>query len=193
VAEYVVGHRTPWLTTTMKAVTVLGSTAALVPMILVIGLWAHRRGKGWRPLAVLAAAQGGSIVLYRLVEVLVARPRPSMAPLLATAGGYAFPSGHATQAVVVFGALAYLASGWTTHWSVKVVLWTGALVVALVVGLSRVYLGGHWPSDVIGGWALGALWLAAVVMTFRAVGGGAVRGVRPASGRPPPRSRSRRC
>ena len=193
VLEYVVGHRTPWLTTAMGAASVLGSTVVLIPAIVVIGLLAYRRGKGWRALAVLAAAQGGSIVLYDLVKVLVARPRPSITPLIATATGFAFPSGHAAQAVAVFGALAYLASGWTGRWSAKVALWAAAVVVALVVGLSRVYLGVHWPSDVIGGWFLGALWLAALLMTLRFAGGGAAGGGRPASGRPPPRSRSRRC
>jgi undecaprenyl-diphosphatase len=159
----------------------------------VIGLWAYRRGKGWRPLGVLAAAQGGSILLYDLIKVLVARPRPSVAPLITTASGFAFPSGHATQTVAVLGALAYLASGWTGHWSAKVALWAAAVVGALVVGLSRVYLGVHWPSDVIGGWALGSLWLAALLMTLSAVRGRAVGGGRPATGRPPPHSRSRRC
>lgn len=188
VIEYVVSHRTPWLTSTMRTVSVLGSTVVLIPLVVVIGLLAHRRGKGWRPLAVLAAAQGGSVVLYDLVKVLVARPRPSIAPLIATATGYSFPSGHAAQAVAVFGALAYLASGWAARWTNKVAIWAVAAVAALVVGLTRVYLGVHWPSDVIGGWVLGALWLAALVMTLRAFAA-----VRPASGRPPPRSRSRRC
>jgi undecaprenyl-diphosphatase len=188
VTEYVVSHRTPWLTAAMRVVTVLGSTAVLIPMIVVVGLLAYRRGKGWRPLALLAAAQGGSIVLYDLVKVLVARPRPSIQPLITTVTGYAFPSGHATQAMAVFGALAFLASGWTTRWSAKVAQWTAAVVVTLLVGMSRVYLGVHWPSDVIGGWALGALWLAGLLMTIRAGGAG-----RPANGRPPPRSRSRRC
>ncbi|MEA2902527.1 MAG: hypothetical protein QOH36_2414 [Actinomycetota bacterium] len=188
VTEYVVSHRTPWLTAAMRVVTVLGSTAVLIPMIVVVGLLAYRRGKGWRPLALLAAAQGGSIVLYDLVKVLVARPRPSIQPLITTVTGYAFPSGHATQAMAVFGALAFLASGWTTRWSAKVAQWTAAVVVTLLVGMSRVYLGVHWPSDVIGGWALGALWLAGLLMTIRAGGAG-----RPANGRPAPRSRSRRC
>ena len=186
--EYVVGHRTPWLTTAMRTVSVLGSTVVLIPMVVVIGLWAHRRGKGWRPLVVLAMAQGGSVVLYDLVKVLVGRPRPYIEPLIVTVTGYAFPSGHATQAVAVCGALAFLVSGWTGRWSVKVGAWAAAAVVALVVGLSRVYLGVHWPSDVIGGWVLGGLWLAAVLMTLRAFGGG-----RPATGRPGRRSRSRRC
>jgi membrane-associated phospholipid phosphatase len=166
VTRYVVDHRTEWLTTMMRAVSLLGSTTVLIPVIIGVGLWARRRGKGWRPLAILAAAQLGSIALYDLIKPLVARPRPAVGQLVATATGFSFPSGHATQATAVLGALAYLASAWTPRWSVKVAVWAAAAIAVVLVGFSRVYLGVHWASDVIGGSALGGLWLAAVATTM---------------------------
>jgi undecaprenyl-diphosphatase len=171
ITTYVVGHRTGWLTTAMQAVSWLGSTTVLVPVIVVVGLWARRKGKGWKPAELLAAALAGSVVLYDLIKPLVGRPRPASGALVATASRFAFPSGHATQAAAVLGALAYLASTWGPRWQVKVVIWTAATIAVLAVGASRVYLGVHWASDVIGGWALGALWLVALVATMRALAG----------------------
>ena len=85
--------------------------------------------------------------------------------MVTTASGFAFPSGHATQAAAVYGGFAWLAAGWVTAWARKVAVWTGAVLAVLVVGVSRVYLGVHWPTDVLGGWALGGLWLAGVLVT----------------------------
>jgi undecaprenyl-diphosphatase len=168
VTRYVVGHRTEWLTTVMRAVSLLGSTVVLVPVVFIVGVWARRTGRGWRPLALLAGAQLGSIALYDLIKPLVGRPRPAVGHLVATATGFSFPSGHATQATAVLGALAYLASA-TAPWRTRVAAWAAATIVVLLVGFSRVYLGVHWASDVIGGWTLGALWLAALLATARAL------------------------
>jgi undecaprenyl-diphosphatase len=167
--RYVVSHRTAWLTTATQAVSWLGSTVVLVPVVVIVGLVAHRNGKGWKPLALLAGALGGAVVLYDLIKPLVGRSRPAVGQLVSTATGFSFPSGHATQSAAVLGALAYLASTWTTRWRLKVAIWAAAAITVLAIGASRVYLGVHWTSDVIGGLALGALWLVALVTTFRAV------------------------
>lgn len=167
VTRYVVGHRSDGLTTLMRAASLLGSTAVLMPVVAAAGAWAWRRGRGWAPLAVLGAAQLGSIALYDLIKALVGRPRPAIGQLVATATGSAFPSGHATQTTAVLGALAYLASASMSRWGTKVAIWAAAIVTMLIVGFSRIYLGVHWASDVLGGYALGALWLAALLTTVR--------------------------
>lgn len=82
--------------------------------------------------------------------------------MLTPTGGYAFPSGHSTQAVVVWGLLAAFAvSGpWRTTRRFRVPVLCAAAVVILLIGLSRIYLGVHWVTDVAGGFALGGAWLA---------------------------------
>jgi membrane protein DedA with SNARE-associated domain/membrane-associated phospholipid phosphatase len=169
VTRYVVSHRTGWLTAAMRGASVLGSSFALLPVVVAAGLVAHRRGRGWGPLAVLVAAPLGSIALYDTIKALVARPRPHVGTVIASASGFSFPSGHATEAVAALGALAYVCSGELDGWSAKVSAWAAAAIVALAVGLSRVYLGVHWLSDVLGGYALGAAWLAALLATATVV------------------------
>jgi undecaprenyl-diphosphatase len=165
ITSYVVDHRTAWLTIAMRAVTTLGSTAVLIPVIAVTGASFKLRRGTWTPLALLAIAQLGSIALYDTVKVLVARPRPAVGHLVATATGYAFPSGHATQAVAVWGAIALLLIPTVSNRTGKIAGGAAAAVIAMLVGVSRVYLGVHWSTDVLGGWALGALWLTVLVVS----------------------------
>lgn len=160
-------HREPWLTGVMWAVTTLGSSFLLVPLAAAFGLaWRWRRGS-WRPLELLAATYGGGALLQEVVKVEVGRARPPLADAVAHFGGFSFPSGHAVHAVVVWGTLAGLAAASTNAWPKKVGAWAGAGLVCALVGLSRLYLGAHWLSDVGAGLTLGALWLSAVLVTAR--------------------------
>jgi undecaprenyl-diphosphatase len=110
----------------------------------------------------IAVALGGAIALYEIVKVAVDRARPPMGFWIGQYFGKAFPSGHATQSLAFFG-MAALIFGAGLPPKTKTWLWAGAAIVILLVGASRLYLGGHWLSDVLGGWALGATWLALVV------------------------------
>lgn len=168
VLAFFIAHREPWLTTVAYLVTSLGSSAVLVPLLGLVGVVCRWRAKTWRPGALLAGGYGGAVILYGLVKVVVRRPRPSV-DLLRHFSGFSFPSGHATQAMVAWGLLAALASRAAASWSQKVAIWASGLLVTFVVGVSRVYLGAHWPSDVIGGWILGALWLSALLTLARTV------------------------
>ncbi len=183
VVRYLAEHRTAWLTTALREVTRLGSTLVLIPLVVVIGLVAFRRTRSWAPLAQLGLSLGGAIALYDLIKPLVGRARPQVAPLVASATGYSFPSGHATQTAAVCVTLALLGAALTTSWPRKVAVWTAAVVVTLLVGFSRVYLGVHWPTDVLAGVALGSLWAVLCALGMRALGmraqGGAGRVRRP--------------
>ncbi|HYY78081.1 MAG TPA: bifunctional DedA family/phosphatase PAP2 family protein [Actinomycetes bacterium] len=167
VASFFVGHREAWLTRVMRDASNLGSTRLLLPLIVVagVGWWLHRRS--WRPLALLVAAFAGAELSFVAVKQLVGRPRPPAAILLKPLSGPSFPSGHATQAVAVYGTLAALAAAATPRWSRRVAAWTLAVLLVGLVGVSRLYLGTHWLTDVLGGLALGAVWLFALLTTTR--------------------------
>jgi membrane protein DedA with SNARE-associated domain/membrane-associated phospholipid phosphatase len=169
ILDWLVSNRRPGLTSFMRVVTELGSVGLLLPVAVGVGLLWWRRSGSWRPLAMLAGALAGSIALTYLVKETVARPRPPLALAVAHFDGLAFPSGHATQATAVWGMIAALLAAGSPSWSRKVAAWASAALIALAVGGTRAYLGAHWASDVMGGWALGALWLSALLLTVRVV------------------------
>ena len=164
-------HREAWLTALLHAAAGLGAARLLLPLVLLAGVGWGLRGRSWRPLAVLLAAVGGAELLVALVKQLVERPRPPLAEAAAGAAGFAFPSGHATAATAAFGALAALLVASAGSWARGVVAWAAATLVVLVVGFSQVYLGTNWLSDVLGGVALGGLWLLVLLTAVRALAG----------------------
>jgi undecaprenyl-diphosphatase len=171
VLEWFARHREPWLTTVMWVVTTFGSAALLIPLGLAVGGWWWWRRGTPRPFVLLVAAYGGSELLSETVRALSRRPRPPAALAAGHFGGYAFPSGHATHSVAVYGMLAAVLAGSTLRWTRKVAAWTGAFSIATAVGISRLYLGAHWLTDVLGGWAFGSLWLFLVVVASQAIAG----------------------
>ena len=94
--------------------------------------------------------------------------RDRLAQAVAAADGFGFPSGHAAAAAAVCGAAAWLCSIRMRSWRARTGVWAAAAVLAALVGISRVYLGVHWATDVIGGWIFGLLWLAVVVSAWAA-------------------------
>ena len=162
VTAWVIAHRTGWLTSALQVLTWLGSTAVIIPAGLAIGLYFVIRRRAWRPLALLAAAVAGAIALYDIVKAVVGRPRPPAAIWIGHYTGAAFPSGHATQSAAFYAMLAIvLGAGLSSRR--RAILWSAAALVVLIVGASRIYLGAHWLTDVLAGYALGATWVAIVV------------------------------
>jgi undecaprenyl-diphosphatase len=163
VLDFFVRHRQPWLSTVARGVTLLGNSAVLIPLVLIVGLVMWRRRRTWTPLVVLAAAYAGAELLFQTLKAIVGRARPPSAVAIGHFTGTAFPSGHATLSAAVFGALAALVPGRRRAAGLA------AAGIALMVGVTRLYLGAHWLTDVLAGWALGAGWLALVIVTPRAV------------------------
>jgi undecaprenyl-diphosphatase len=157
-------ERTPALTTLAVVVTTLGSTAAMAVLAIVVGGWCWWRGR--RADAVLAVgAMAGASLVFRLLKVFFDRARPPLADHLVVETNESLPSGHATMSTVVIGTIVVLA------WAGRGVLARAAIVVAAAawigaVGATRVYLGVHWVSDVLAGWAVGAAWLALCVTVW---------------------------
>ncbi|HEV3496776.1 MAG TPA: bifunctional DedA family/phosphatase PAP2 family protein, partial [Actinomycetes bacterium] len=171
ITRALVEHRVDWLTTALDQLSAVGGGFTLVVFVLACGLLARRLTGSWLPLLTLSVCLAGAGVLDDVVKPVIGRERPDVGPVVATGAGSAFPSGHATQSVAVYGAVAYIVAGRLRTWSARVAAWTVALVLVLLVGFSRIYLGVHWLTDVLGGYALGALWLAAVLVTISAVQG----------------------
>jgi undecaprenyl-diphosphatase len=146
------GWAFPALTAAMRLITMLGSEYFLAPLAAILAWRWVKRGE--RPAACLLLAGSLSAeAVVQLLKVLIHRPRPELFFGLLPAETYSFPSGHAFVPAVFFGILAgILAAG--ARWRAAVV------AVAAFLGFSRVYLGYHYPSDVVAGWALAVVWLA---------------------------------
>jgi undecaprenyl-diphosphatase len=158
VLHFLVSIRSPFLTDLMRYLTFFGSTPIVIATLLAAVVVARRKTLGFRWPAFLALTLLGSSALDNLIKFLVNRPRPTFHPL-AHAFGSSFPSGHSTAAAGLFFSLAYLATRHRAR-GPSLLIWCGAGIAALVVGTSRVYLGVHWPTDVLGGLALGGFWVA---------------------------------
>ena len=100
---------------------------------------------------------GGGWVLYEVIKLVVMRPRP--ANCLISTAGWSFPSGHATMATIFFLLLVYLHRVKTFNIIKEALLLSIVILLILLVGISRIYLGVHWLSDVFGGYALGSVWV----------------------------------
>jgi undecaprenyl-diphosphatase len=164
VYRYLLEHRDPGLTTASKAMSVLGGTAVLTALTMAIAgivWWKTRRP---RDLMAPALAVAGSWALVEAIKVAVQRPPPPVTDMLAGTPGFAFPSGQATRSAACLLTLAFVVNGVLPSWRSKVVVVAAAFSVSTLIGLSRLTLGVHWLTDVLGGWALGTLWFAVVVV-----------------------------
>ena len=156
--------RTDVLTTVAVAVTHLGSTAAMALLAVVAGIRLWHTGRRSDAVLVIGAMAGANLV-FRGLKELLDRPRPPADGRLVHAVSESLPSGHATTAVVVIGTLVVLAWPGRSAGARAVMVAAGALWVG-AVGLTRVYLGVHWFSDVVAGWLVGGAWLAICVVAW---------------------------
>jgi len=164
VTQWVADHRAGWLSALMKVFSALGSWPALLVISLAVGGWYLWRSRDWRPGADLLAALIGAIVLYRVIKAIIDRPRPGVAfQAVRVVAQSSYPSGHTTQATAVFAALALILLSSRGRRAGLAIAWAAGLACVLV-GLSRVYLGVHWTTDVLAGWALGLFWMATLVV-----------------------------
>jgi membrane-associated phospholipid phosphatase len=163
IATWVSAHRTPWVTRLMRTWTKLGTQRLLVPLVVAAGILLRRRAGTWRPLAMLAGTCAGLPLVYRPIKDLLERPRPRVAPIVATEHSWAYPSGHAAQAAAMACLLAWMVTRRLRRsWARRTVIAVAA-VLAVGVMASRVELGVHWTTDVVAGALLGALWAAALI------------------------------
>lgn len=161
---WLAAHRSPAMTQAQIGITNLGGALVLTIALTVMAVFVAVRLRSWRPVLIAAIAAGGIQLLVPAIKTFIARPRPLPAGRLVDAGGFSFPSGHSASAVVCFGMLAWLVCLLTDRVVIRATAWVSAGLLTVAVGLSRAYLGVHYPSDIIGGWILGSAWLAAVAV-----------------------------
>lgn len=146
-----------WLKQAMIDITALGG-ANLLPVIVAATAGFLALLGRWLTLAlVLAGTISGSLAVG-LAKTAVARPRPLVVDHLVDAWSASFPSGHAANSAIVYLTLALLLSQIIERPAARGYVIGLAVLLAGAIGVSRVYLGVHWPSDVIGGWSFGVLW-----------------------------------
>jgi len=146
-----------WLHVAATDVTALGSVTALALVVLIVaGVFAALRR--FREAGVLIAAPATALLANRIMKTLFDRDRPDLAYRAAEALNPSFPSGHAMLSAVVYLTLGVLVARFTERRWVKLYALAAAILITLLVGLSRVYLGVHWASDVLAGWCIGAAW-----------------------------------
>lgn len=146
-----------WVEEMMRDITALGSTAVLTLMVLVVSGFLLLTRKRRSAYAVLLAVVSG-VVVSQATKFVYGRPRPELVPHGAEVYSASFPSGHSMMAAVVYLTLGALLARTQADLRVKTFIIGSAVLLALLVGVSRVYLGVHWPTDVLAGWALGSTW-----------------------------------
>jgi undecaprenyl-diphosphatase len=146
-----------WVEEAMRDLTALGSVVVLALVTLAVAAYLALAGKRRAALFLLIAI-GGGIVIGFAVKAGFERPRPDLVAHGARVFTASFPSGHSMMAAVTYLTLGTLLARVQPRRRLKIYLIVLAVLVSLLVGISRVYLGVHWPSDVLGGWALGASW-----------------------------------
>ncbi|RAZ90121.1 phosphoesterase [Mesorhizobium hawassense] len=162
-----------WLPGAVRDITALGSSAVLILLTTAMILYLLLIRRPGTALFVFAAIAGGQ-VLSSLLKLEVDRPRPDLVSHLVTETSLSFPSGHAMLSAITYLTLGSLAARFLPDRRTKIFVLCLAVLITVMVGASRVYLGVHWPSDVLAGWCAGfawamLCWLAARLLQWRKV------------------------
>jgi undecaprenyl-diphosphatase len=156
----------PWMEEMARDITALGSYAVLSVVffaVVIYLLMTHQRAAAlW-----VAAAVGGGVLLSNLLKFTFERPRPDLVPHAARVFTTSFPSGHATVSAITYLTLGALLAGLHDSFRFKVYFISLAILLTVAVGISRIYLGVHYPTDVLAGWCIGAVWAAFCWTIFR--------------------------
>ena len=158
---WVHSYASPGMTRVMNAISLLGYKALIVELVIALAIFAKLR---WRRAALwLTVAVAGSLVLDLALKHIYHRIRPTayfgMAP-----HSYSFPSGHALCSFCFYGVLAGLLSARTKPLAWRLVIWFAAAALVIAIGLSRIYLGVHYPSDVVAGYLAATVWVGTIIV-----------------------------
>ncbi|PPC98640.1 MAG: hypothetical protein CTY31_12875 [Hyphomicrobium sp.] len=157
-----------WLEGYMRDITALGGFGVLSLLVLSVSGFLYATGRQRTAFRIFAISLSGWL-LSQGMKFTFQRPRPDLVPYGADVFSSSFPSGHAMVSAVVFLTLGAALARTTNVARVRAYVMTLAIVLTLAVGFSRVYLGVHWPTDVLGGWVLGGAWSGLAWIVLRRI------------------------
>ena len=160
-------HRPVALEPVMLEITFLGTGSVVIMLVAISGLFLWLSNHKYSAILLLIATSGG-ILLNNLLKAGFGRPRPQIFDWGTHAVTWSFPSGHAMSAAIVYGTVAYLAARLQKKRWHRAVTMLAALLIILLIGVSRLYLGVHYPSDVLAGILIGLAWAAFCVAVLEA-------------------------
>lgn len=161
IREWVHRYASPGMTHAMTAISLLGYNALIVELAIALAVFGWLR---WRRAAVwLAVAMAGSLVLDLALKYVYHRTRPT-AYFGTAPHSYSFPSGHALCAFCFYGVLAGLLSARIKSLALRIVIWCIAAALVIAIGISRIYLGVHYPSDVVAGYLAAMVWVGTIIL-----------------------------
>jgi len=146
-----------WLQVMVRDITSLGGTT-VVTLVTVLALGYLVLERKYATALLVLASIGGGAAVSTVLKTVVARPRPDLVSHLVDVQTLSFPSGHATLSAITYLTLGALLAREQRHARVRIYLMAVAIAMTLAIGCSRVYLGVHWPTDVLAGWCVGAAW-----------------------------------
>lgn len=165
--QWIHGHQNPTLTHVMRELTYLGTGVVVMVIVGVSALFLWHTEHKHSARLLLASTIGG-ILLNNALKLVFQRERPSVFEWGATTASSSFPSGHAMSATVVYGTVAYLAARLQKHHWSRVLTLTAAVLMIIGICFTRLYLGVHYPTDVLGGIIVGLAWAAFCMATMEA-------------------------
>lgn len=161
VRAFVQQHAGQALTSLMSAMTLLGSTLVLI-LLSVSVLIIFFRVKWVHALVLFTITMLGAFVLNVALKLSFHRARPVPFFGLTAPSSYSFPSGHALYSLCFYGTLAALITVRLKGWAARIVVWALAVLLIVIIGFSRIYLGVHYPSDVLAGYAAALVWVCTI-------------------------------
>ncbi len=168
VIQWMGAHRSPTLDASMVEVTALGTWPVVLMIVIVTGLFLTLSDRKYSAILLLVSA-GGGLLLNGVLKLGFNRPRPSIFLPVVQAVSSSFPSGHAMSSAIVYGTVAYLAARLHRRRWARWLVMAFAFVVIVLISFSRMYLGVHYPSDVVAGVMIGLAWAGFCMATLEGV------------------------
>lgn len=152
----------------MTGFTWLGNWEVILAASIALGIFFWKKKKYNYLPAIFLAVAGGELI-GKILKYVIARQRPEIISHLAETNGFSFPSGHSFMATCFYGFLIWVLSKEIKNELAKKTVIIFILFLILVIGFSRIYLGVHWPGDVLGGFVLGVAWVAVAIKLSSAI------------------------